>query len=393
MAAAVTEAGEGARPEDVAGMQAALDLASKAYACGEVPVGAVVVRNGQVVGRGFNQPIGSHDASAHAEIQAIRDAGRAIGNYRLSDCTMYVTLEPCAMCAGAIMNARFTRVVYGASEPKTGAAGSVIDLFSNATLNHHTTVEAGVLAQSCSELLARFFADRRAVNQQQATPLREDALRTPAVAFEALKDFDYPRHRLDAPDLLQGLRLEYIDMGPREAAKTWLLIHPAHGWSASWRHWIEPLLSLGCRVVIPDLIGFGRSDKPKKDTVHTPEFQSALLRALVSAIDAAGLRVVFCNDTMGLHLAQTAEALKPSAGAWLIAALSDHRSSEALSVDALPYVDQGHAAALRAVRRWPKPALDGLSGVILSSLPYQLYDLDPQADAQRRDALLSALAS
>ena len=393
MAAAVTEAAEGARPEDVAGMQAALDLASKAYACGEVPVGAVVVRNGQVVGRGFNQPIGSHDASAHAEIQAIRDAGRAIGNYRLSDCTMYVTLEPCAMCAGAIMNARFTRVVYGASEPKTGAAGSVIDLFSNATLNHHTTVEAGVLAQSCSELLARFFADRRAVNQQQATPLREDALRTPEVAFETLKDFDYPRHRLEAPDLLQRLRLEYIDMGPREAAKTWLLIHPAHGWSASWRHWVEPLLALGYRVVIPDLIGFGRSDKPKKETVHTPEFQSAVLRALLSAVDAAGLRVVFCNDTMGLHLAQTAEALKPGAGAWLIAAPSDNRSREALSVDALPYVDQGHAAAMRAVRRWPKAAIDVPSRVILSSLPYQLYDLDPQADAQRRTALISALAS
>ncbi len=393
MAAAVTEAAEGARPEDVAGMQAALDLASKAYACGEVPVGAVVVRNGQVVGRGFNQPIGSHDASAHAEIQAIRDAGRAIGNYRLSDCTMYVTLEPCAMCAGAIMNARFTRVVYGASEPKTGAAGSVIDLFSNATLNHHTTVEAGVLAQSCGDLLARFFADRRAVNQQQATPLREDALRTPAAAFEALKDFDYPRHRLEAPDLLQGLRLEYIDIGPREAAKTWLLIHPAHGWSASWRHWIEPLLALGYRVVIPDLVGFGRSDKPKKETVYTPEFQCAVLCALVNAIDAAGLRVVFCSDTMGLHLAQTMETLKPSASAWLINAPGDHRRSEALSVDALPYVDQGHAAALRAVQRWPKPAIEVPSRVILSSLPHQLYDLDPQADAQRRTALISALAS
>jgi len=141
------------------------------------------------------------------------------------------------------------------------------------------------------------------------------------------------------------------------------------------------------------LIGFGRSDKPKKETVHTPEFQSAVLRALVSAIDTAGLRVVFCNDTMGLHLAQTAEALQPSAGAWLIAAPSDHRSAEALSVDALPYVDQGHAAAMRAVRRWPKPAIDVPSGVILSSLTYQLYDLDPQADAQRRTALLSALAS
>ena len=127
--------------------------------------------------------------------------------------------------------------------------------------------------------------------------------------------------------------------------------------------------------------------------MHTPEFQSAVLRALVSAIDAAGLRVVFCNDTMGLHLAQTAEALKPGAGAWLIAAPSDHRSREALSVDALPYVDQGHAAAMRAVRRWPKPAIDVPSRVILSSLPYQLYDLDPQADAQRRTALISALAS
>jgi tRNA(adenine34) deaminase len=392
MAAAVTEGVKGVRAEDAAGMKAALDLASRAYACGEVPVGAVVVRNGQVVGRGFNQPIGSHDASAHAEIQAIRDAGKTLGNYRLNDCTLYVTLEPCAMCAGAIMNARFARLVYGASEPKTGAAGSVIDLFSNPNLNHHTTVEAGMLSSACSDLLARFFADRRAVNQQQAIPLREDALRTPAAAFEPLKDFDYPRHCLDEPDLLQGLRLEYIDVGPREAAKTWLLIHPAHGWSASWRHWVEPLLALGYRVVIPDLIGFGRSDKPKKETVHTPEFQSAVLRGLVSAIDADSLRVVFCNDTMGLHMAQTAPALKPSAGAWLIAAPSDHRSPEALSVDALPYVDQGHAAALRATRRWSKPAIDMPSRFILSSLPYQLYDLDPQTDAHRRTALLSALA-
>ncbi|GEM_PF-21112 len=142
-------------------MAEALALAEQAAQLGEVPVGAVVVRDGQVIGRGFNHPIASHDPSAHAEIMALRDAARGVGNYRLPGSTLYVTLEPCAMCAGAIFHARVGRVVYGAPEPKTGAAGSVVNLFSELRLNHHASIQGGVLAQECGERVRRFFSEKR----------------------------------------------------------------------------------------------------------------------------------------------------------------------------------------------------------------------------------------
>ena len=142
-------------------MGLALEQARVAGAAGEVPVGALVVLDGEVVGRGFNRPIGRHDPTAHAEIMALRDAAANLGNYRLPGCTLYVTLEPCAMCAGAIMHARIGRVVFGARDPKTGAAGSVIDLFAELRLNHHATVTGGVLEDQCGSLLSGFFAARR----------------------------------------------------------------------------------------------------------------------------------------------------------------------------------------------------------------------------------------
>jgi tRNA(adenine34) deaminase len=142
-------------------MRAAIEQAREAGACDEVPVGAVVVLNGEIVGRGFNQPIGRHDPTAHAEIMALRDAATRIGNYRLPGCELYVTLEPCAMCSGAIMHARVSRVVFGARDPKTGVAGSVIDLFAEPRLNHHATISGGVLADACGGLLSSFFAGRR----------------------------------------------------------------------------------------------------------------------------------------------------------------------------------------------------------------------------------------
>ena len=142
-------------------MREALVLAMEAEAGGEVPVGAVVVKDGAIVGRGFNHPISGHDPTAHAEIVAMRNAAAAIGNYRLVGCELYVTLEPCVMCAGAIMHARLQRVVYGASDPKTGACGSVIDLFADPKLNHHATVVRGVLADECSARLSAFFSKRR----------------------------------------------------------------------------------------------------------------------------------------------------------------------------------------------------------------------------------------
>ena len=142
-------------------MREALLLAGKAAAAGEVPVGAVVVKGGAVVGRGHNQPVASHDPTAHAEVMALRDAAEKLGNYRLVDCALYVTLEPCAMCAGAIMNARVNRLVYGAADPKAGACGSVVDLFAETRLNHHATVAGGVMAAEAGKLLQEFFAARR----------------------------------------------------------------------------------------------------------------------------------------------------------------------------------------------------------------------------------------
>lgn len=142
-------------------MREALALAGAAAEAGEVPVGAVVVRGGQVVGRGFNRPISTHDPTAHAEIVALRDAATALGNYRLAECALYVTIEPCAMCAGAIMHARIARLVYGARDPKTGACGSIVDLFAERRINHHTTVTSGVLAAEAGGLLSRFFGARR----------------------------------------------------------------------------------------------------------------------------------------------------------------------------------------------------------------------------------------
>jgi tRNA(adenine34) deaminase len=142
-------------------MREAMGLAREAAVCGEVPVGALVVREGEIVGRGFNAPISRTDPTAHAEIMALRDAAANLGNYRLPGCTLYVTLEPCAMCAGAIMHARIARVVYGARDAKTGVHGSILDLFAEERLNHHTLVEGGLLAEECGRLLSDFFAARR----------------------------------------------------------------------------------------------------------------------------------------------------------------------------------------------------------------------------------------
>lgn len=147
---------------DARHMRHALELAQRGAQVGEVPVGAVVVLDGQVVGEGWNRPISTHDPTGHAEIVALRAAAAAVGNYRLPGATLYVTLEPCVMCSGAIMHARVARVVYGAADPKTGACGSTVDLFAEARLNHHAVVQGGVMAEEAVALLQAFFAQRRA---------------------------------------------------------------------------------------------------------------------------------------------------------------------------------------------------------------------------------------
>ncbi|MCU6433441.1 tRNA adenosine(34) deaminase TadA [Undibacterium sp. Jales W-56] len=146
-------------------MQIALQQAQLAWELGEVPVGAVLVKDSEVIACGYNHPIAKHDPTAHAEIMALRAGAEILGNYRLPGCELYVTLEPCVMCAGAMMHARLSRVVYGASDPKTGACGSVLNLFDQDKLNHHTDVIGGVMSEACSRLLKDFFVSRRAAQK------------------------------------------------------------------------------------------------------------------------------------------------------------------------------------------------------------------------------------
>ncbi|WP_085481128.1 tRNA adenosine(34) deaminase TadA [Paraburkholderia susongensis] len=157
---------------DLRFMALAQAAAEEARAAGEVPVGAVLVRGDEVIATGFNHPIGAHDPSAHAEMAALRAAAQALENYRLPGCELYVTLEPCLMCAGAIMHARIARVVFGARDPKTGACGSVVDAFANPQLNHHTTVSGGVLEAECAAALRSFFAERRRASREARAAAR-----------------------------------------------------------------------------------------------------------------------------------------------------------------------------------------------------------------------------
>jgi tRNA(adenine34) deaminase len=169
----------GAAEADLRYMGLALLEARKAWEAGEVPVGAVVVKDGEVVAAGFNQPIGRHDPTAHAEIAALRAAAEKLGNYRLPGCELYVTLEPCAMCSGAMMHARLARVVYAAQDPKTGVCGSVLDLFALDQLNHHTEVVGGVMAEEASGMLKAFFAERRAASRATERTTARTPARTP----------------------------------------------------------------------------------------------------------------------------------------------------------------------------------------------------------------------
>ena len=258
-------------------MAQALGLAQAAAQAGEVPVGALVVKAGQVIARAHNQNIGLKDPSAHAEILALRQAAQILGNHRLEGCTLYVTLEPCAMCSGAILNARLSQVVFGASEPRTGAAGSVLNLFSEIQLNHQTKIEGGVLAEHCGQILQDFFKPRRL----NASPLRQDALRSPDSAFENLPDYPWTPRYFNDLDGATGLRLHYLDEGPQDADCTWLCLHGPNAWSYQFRHLIPTFLAQGHRVVVPDLIGFGKSDKPKKEGFHSIEVHQQILLELI----------------------------------------------------------------------------------------------------------------
>jgi tRNA(adenine34) deaminase len=285
-------------------LQLALDQAQAAAHAGEVPVGAVVVRAGQVIATGRNAPIGSHDPTAHAEIVAIRAAAAHLGNYRLDDCELYVTLEPCAMCAGAMLHARIKRVVFAVADPKTGAAGSVTNLFAHTALNHQTEVinatdsgaACATVARASGQLLQNFFTGKRKEQRMQQLhnhPLRDDALRTPDAAFASLPGYPWAPHYVSDLPSLQGLRMHYLDEGADAGADTiYLCLHGNPAWSYLFRKMIPFFTASGARVVAPDMPGFGKSDKPKKDSVHSFTWHRQCLLELVERLDLQNIVLV-----------------------------------------------------------------------------------------------------
>ncbi len=363
-------------------MELAQAQARLAGAAGEVPVGAVLVHRGEVIGVGYNAPIGSQDPTAHAEVRALRDGAARLGNYRLEDCELYVTLEPCPMCAGALLHARLKRVVFGAPDPKTGAAGSVLDLFAYPQLNHQTVVQGGVLAGPCGSLLQDFFLARRESQRRLSQPVREDAVRTPEERFSELPGYPWAPHYLSDLPALVGLRLHYLDEGPLDAPLTWLCLHGNPSWSYLYRKMIPLFLAAGHRVVAPDLIGFGRSDKPKKESAHSFNWHRQVLLEFVERLDLQDTVLVVQDwgGLLGLTLPMAAPRryagllvmntllatgdtpLTPGFLAWremcaqkpdfdvgrLLARSSPQMSAAECAAYNAPFPDRGHRAALRA---------------------------------------------
>ena len=369
-------------PDDASMMALALAQARLAGAAGEVPVGAVVARDGVVIGVGHNASISRHDPSAHAEIMALRAAAAHVGNYRLDGCTLFVTLEPCAMCVGAMLHARLEHVVFGASDPKTGAAGSVIDLFALPQINHQTRVRGGVAAPECAQLLQQFFSNRRQETRMTTSPVREDALRTPEARFAELPGYPWQPHFVSDLPALDGLRMHYLDEGPRNAARTWLCLHGNPAWSYLYRKMIPVFLGAGDRVVVPDLIGFGKSDKPKKDAAHRFGWHRQVLLEMVERLDLERVVLVVQDwgGLLGLTLPMEAPAryvgllamntmlatgdapLAPGFLQWramcaknpefdvarLFARGNPQMTAQECAAYMAPFPDSGHRAALRA---------------------------------------------
>ncbi len=336
--------------QDAIWMDLALAQARAAGVAGEVPVGAVLVCDGQVIATGRNAPIAGHDPTAHAEIIALRAGAQRLGNYRLENCELFVTLEPCNMCAGAILQARLRRVVFGAADPKTGAAGSVTNVFAVAQLNHHTRVLGGLQADACAELLQDFFKRQRAQQglqkQRAGRALRDDALRTPECRFNALAAMPMDSHHVSSLPALAGLRLHYLDSGETRASQTLLCLHGPHDWCLAWRSVIRQGRADGYRVVCPDLIGFGKSDKPKKSNFHTWQTHADIVVALIEMLNLQQITLMAPDSMRALTaLVQTGALQRIAAARYIQPDGLNQAEREA------PFPDAGHQAALRAFAR------------------------------------------
>ncbi len=295
---------------DAKWMAVALQEARAAGVAGEVPVGAVIVKDGVLVAAGSNSPIASNDPTAHAEVVALRQASQVLSSHRLNGCTLYVTLEPCAMCAGALLHSRVDRVVFGAHEPKTGAAGSILNLFAHAEINHQTSVHGGVLASECTSLLVDFFKQRRHEKKALANPLREDALRTADTCFDSLSIPQFASHYLSDTPTLDGWRLHYLDEGSKSGTEILLCVHSNSGWGVEFYRKINTWLAEGKRVIVPDLIGFGRSDKPKRQTAHSLDFHVSCLMELLKHLQIHEATLITSNSYL-ISKCDVAELMAP----------------------------------------------------------------------------------
>lgn len=338
--------------DDVYWMRQALDQAHAALVVAEVPVGAVMVYEGRCIAVGHNTSVSSVDPTAHAEVNVLRKAAQTLGNYRLNGCTLYVTLEPCAMCAMAMLHARIDRVVYGAADCKTGSAGSVVNLFAEPALNHQTEVTGGVLAQECAALLKVFFEQRRA---KVKVPLRDDALRTPEVCFmpSVLSEGNYT-HMLPS---LNGLQLYYHQLpvnakgNVSNARCVVLCLHDANAFSEQYADVVGVDVK-NCVVLIPDLIGFGRSDKVKKAHWHSLEFHAVYLAELVNMYLDEGVLVIFSPVAFTGLAVLVQEMVKEKtnvlADIYLVEALPDIGQT----IRNTPFPDDGHRVGPRVLGQW-----------------------------------------
>ena len=336
-------------------LQLALAQARAAQALGEVPVGAVLVHQDQVIAVGHNRCIMDHDASAHAEVVVLRQAGQALGNYRLQDCDLYVTLEPCAMCAGAMAHARLRRVVYGLKDPRAGAAGSVLNVLQDSGISHQVAAsDAQALAEvpaslrrELAQLLPHFFQAKRQAQSALALPLRPDALRTPAAAFANLA-LPAPSHYIHTLPALAGLRLHYFDSGAPAGLSTYptyLCLHHGPNWSIAFSDFFAQHANQA-RVLAPDLIGFGLSDKLKKSSAYSLDWHA---QVLCECLDHWAQEQALDVATVQLVLQTAAHPLLPA----LLARLPQWSQQTPLFIaaaanphSALPYPDKGHQAAL-----------------------------------------------
>lgn len=344
---------------DSAFLRLALAQAQAASVAGEVPVGAVLVHQGQVIATGHNRVIADCDPSAHAEIVALRQAGRYLGNYRLQDCELFVTLEPCAMCAGAIAHARLARVVYGVRDSRAGAAGSVLNVLQGSGISHQPI---GVCVQDVADfdvtlqadlqsLLPDFFQAKR---QAAPWPLRPDALRTPESCFAAWPETTATRYIKDLP-VLAGLRLHYWDSEANADTQQPIMVclHDGLTWSQDFSDFFAQ--QRGCaRVLVLDLPGFGRSDKPKKwQKIDAPAWWAQVVREWLQAVapkavQAGQVQWVFASDNHPL-LVPLQSALPPQKTLPCSIDLPRDRPwSDA------PYPDAGHNKAQQA---WDKEFL------------------------------------